>query len=163
MFACFKGFWHRCWSGLSVDIHSALLLLHPLFFYTHTDTLFLLPQDLQLAQIYLHTHKCLLTAGLKEREKQGNRSERGRGWRKPRREGVMRQKLRGSWSEQRDRWEEEKLLKEEKRREEKGMRSIQYDKTEERTGGETAGRKSGLKESNKVRRKNERLWWEEER
>lgn len=30
------------------------------------------------------------------------------------------------------------------------MRSIQYEKTEEKTKGDTAGRKSGIKESNKV-------------
>lgn len=30
------------------------------------------------------------------------------------------------------------------------MRSIQYEKTEEKTKGDTAGRKGGIKESNKV-------------
>lgn len=42
------------------------------------------------------------------------------------------------------------------------MRSIQYEKTEEKTKGDTAGRKSGIKESNKVgAKKNEEcLWWE---
>lgn len=30
------------------------------------------------------------------------------------------------------------------------MRSIQYEKTEEKTKGDTAGRKSGIKESDKV-------------
>lgn len=35
------------------------------------------------------------------------------------------------------------------------MRSIQYEKNEEKTGGDTAGRKGGIKESNKVREENE--------
>lgn len=38
-----------------------------------------------------------------------------------------------------------------RRREDRGMRSIQYEKTEEKTKRGTAGRKSGIKESNKVR------------
>lgn len=36
------------------------------------------------------------------------------------------------------------------------MRSIQYEKNEEKTGGDTVGRKGGIKESNKVREKRKR-------